>query len=267
MTKIFILISFAAFYLFKFNVINSILVSSVVMGLLVSKDRKNNLPDFLKIKLELLEDKLQFYLFIFLIVAFSIYFISANYLFNQNYIYSFIFTTAIITVISFSYNYFFKKDKKEVINIKKEFNDLDIKTIKQYSEDIKNELKFFKFDYTIDNSLISVNINKTIALSIARDIKKYLKNNEIDLVTKKLIEKYNINIGDCNNLYEIHKRIIKEFQNLCKNKKVIRVQQLLQYCDNYYEKSFIYFLSQLCSKKFTQYAAQYAVFAIREKFI
>jgi len=215
-------------------------------------------------ELKRFEELLNSYTFTYLILAIlaSLVFYLLHLKFN--YLYSFLITIFIVIVIYFSFDLFKKKEK---VVIKKEFN-LPIKAIDRDFEKLKAETYFFKYYYTIENSIVEITFNKNIANLVANDLKKYTQKNKANsLLIKELAKKFDVEIDKNELLIEAHKKIIKKVKTICNQGGIVRVQQLLQYCNNWEDKAFIYFLSQLCTKKFNQLATQYAIFALKDNLI
>ena len=215
-------------------------------------------------ELKRFEDILNSYAFTYLVLAVLASLIFYLLHLKFHYLYSFLITTLIVIAIYFSLDLFKKKEK---VVIKKEFN-LPIKTIDRDFDEVKAETYFFKYFYTIENSIIETTFNKNIANLVANDLKKYTQESKANfLLIKELAKKFNIKISENEPLIEAHKKIINKIKAICNEGGIVRVQQLLQYCNNWQDKAFIYFLSQLCSKKFNQLAAQYAIFALKNNII
>ncbi len=200
----------------------------------------------------------------------SIY-LTATFLLDKYLLHSTLLAAMIATTILFVYTVytFLAKEKKEETERQREF-DLPILAKNRDIDDVDHDLYGYRYKYTLDNAIDKIELkNKKIALGLAKEIEKYLNDKKLadSEITKILAKKFEIDIYDEDSLFDAHKKITTKIVDIYKKGGIVRVQQLLQHAKSDEEKAFIYFLSQLGSKKFTPFGAKYAIFAIKHNFL
>ncbi len=238
----------------------------------LTKDNKaieRNLLEKQKIELNKIVNVLTIKFAVIVTIYLTITYILDKYLIHNTAI-----AVAITTTVLFIYYIYILLKNKKIKNKreieKKEFKKLEIKEIEKNLDDVKHDLYLYKYKYTLDNAIDNIELkNKKIAISLAKNISKYVRNATLadSFVTQKLVEKFDIEAELDENLYKVQIKIIKKVWELYEIGEIIRVQQLLQYAKNDEEKAFIYFLAQLGSGKYTQLGARYAIFAIKNQII